>query len=1191
MRQVRNFPLSVLCEVILQGCGLDWPSLKPPLSPVLWRNSSGKPWEYYPEQHSGQHLEREVSFAEDPYLRNLHLHYPQGRSLCCVPFWYEEHEKGDKRQISLPNALGEPLPEPPRELQLHGILYLEGDARDYLLDRFCQESLCLLGEQLAIQLEQRPEPGFSPIHNPKNPLEPSDQLLSPEIEQIFIRKTTDLIYVNQELAQEVEFNQYLTDVAKRFVESTFDAIDEQIHFALEELGALTQAHQAFLFQFSEDNEYFSMTHEWGLALEHRQLNQLQQVSRRKFPWSIMRLLRGQTLCIPDMGELPETASLDRFQWEGLGVRSLLSIPLRSQGKTVGWLGLSRFREPYVWSDFQVRLLQGLGEILTSALRQQKTDLRFRDQADQLCLALKATHLGVWEMSFGGNLDFPSLQWSVQMEKILGFEPQTFDGKFATFWQRVYPQDRELLKNHEEQTLLRGEGAIDYRIVLPQGVRWISRRYRVFYNAEGLPTRLLGIDEDITERKQIQEEHDRFFALSNDLLAIADLFYYFRQVNPAFERVLGYSSAEFLGQSYLEFVHPDDRAATLDISAQLRKGIPIVHFQNRYRCKDGSYRWLEWNTAPLTENGLCYAVARDITEQKVVTAALEAREALFCTMASNLPGVIYRYECYPDGTDAITYANAGSVHIWELPPEALMQNCALAWGQVHPDDVAQKQASILESTTHLTPWNWEWRVINPSGRRIWVRGQASPHRKDDGTVVWDGIVLDISDRKKIEEDLRYQASHDTLTNLPNRFFLLERLDHALTCQQLYPNYYFALLFIDLDRFKIVNDSLGHFVGDRLLVEVAKRLQNRVGHHDTVARLSGDEFVVLLDNIGSFEEAIVMAKAIKKDFHQPILVEDNPIVTTVSIGIALSSLNYQSSLEILRDADNAMYRAKGKGKDRYEIFDPTMHREALRSLQLENHLRGAIERNEFQVYYQPIICLKTYHILGFEALVRWFHPTNGLIIPDEFIPLAEETGIIVPLGEWIFGEVCQQVIRWEPLIREFPQFSVSTNISSRQLQLPDLCDRIDRIIADYDVKTQYLKFELTETMLIENLDQTTIALNHFQRHRMGIIIDDFGTGYSSLAYLHRLPIDTLKIDKSFVQEMQDDREGQFQINEAIVTLAHALGMTVVAEGIETLSQLQILQNMGCEFGQGYLFSRPVTADVATQFIRQRYLYAYS
>jgi diguanylate cyclase (GGDEF)-like protein len=446
-----------------------------------------------------------------------------------------------------------------------------------------------------------------------------------------------------------------------------------------------------------------------------------------------------------------------------------------------------------------------------------------------------------------------------------------------------------------------------------------------------------------------------------------------------------------------------------------------------------------------------------------------------------------------------------------------------------------------------------------------------------------LQAEIYRREHIEKQLVHEALHDALTSLPNRNLLMERVEKSLQITKRRQNYLFALLFIDLDRFKVINDSLGHQIGDRLLENIARKLEKMMRATDTVARLGGDEFVILLEPIDSIKDAIRIAERIANNFKFPLLLEGREVFTDASIGLALSLPEYERGADLLRDADIAMYRAKEKGKGRYEVFDREMYTEAIARLHLENDLRQAIEKQQLQVYYQPIFSISSHQLKGFEALIRWQHPLEGLIPPARFIPIAEETGLIISIGEWILKSVAEQIKLWQLEYSIASCFSVSVNLSAKQLRETNFISKVDQILATTNLNGQNLHLELTESMLMDNVEELIVILSQLRRRGIELSIDDFGTGYSSLSYLHRFPAKYLKIDRSFIKDICNNSES-LKITELIVTLAHSLNMEAIAEGVETQEQLDCLHALDCKYVQGYLFSPPVPAIEAIAFFKE-------
>jgi diguanylate cyclase (GGDEF)-like protein/PAS domain S-box-containing protein len=479
---------------------------------------------------------------------------------------------------------------------------------------------------------------------------------------------------------------------------------------------------------------------------------------------------------------------------------------------------------------------------------------------------------------------------------------------------------------------------------------------------------------------------------------------------------------------------------------------------------------------------------------------------------------------------------------------------------------------------------ETRCIHSDGHEVWVLwsvSKAMVDHSESAHLIFQ--IQNITDRKAAEERLLHDAFHDALTGLPNRALMMDHLKLAIARNKRKSDLTFAVLYLDLDRFKVVNDSFGHMIGDQLLVGIARRLEGCVRPGDTVARVGGDEFTILLEDVTDVTEAVSVAERIQQELKLPFTLSGRDVFTTVSVGIAPGSNSYNQPDEILRDADTAMYRSKSLGKARHEMFDEEMQARTVNLLQMENDLRRAFERNEFYVNFQPIVELDDFRLCGFEALVRWQHPDRGLISPAEFIPIAEESGQILQIGEWVLREACHQLQRWQQKFPSDKPLYMTVNLSAKQFAQPDLVDRVREILTETTIDPAFLKLEITESVVMDNIDSAAEMLSQLRALGVRLSIDDFGTGYSSLTYLHQFPIDTLKIDRSFINRM--DKEN-VEIVRTILMLAENLGMDAVAEGVETQEQMQLLRNLSCRSGQGYFFSKPISVAEAEVMISETY-----
>jgi len=505
---------------------------------------------------------------------------------------------------------------------------------------------------------------------------------------------------------------------------------------------------------------------------------------------------------------------------------------------------------------------------------------------------------------------------------------------------------------------------------------------------------------------------------------------------------------------------------------------------------------------------------------------------------------------------------------------------------HPEGVDADLQHVQRLLGDEIPYyKTEKRCVKKGGAFVWTSCTASIIRDEAGKPLYFlEMMEDIAERKILDEKLRHAAYYDSLTNLPNRALFLSQLKASIANANRQKDYMFAVLFFDLDRFKNINDSLGHMIGDQLLVEVAGRLRECLRPYDTVARFGGDEFGILLTNIKNVWDVVHATERLHNRLKLPVKINSHEVYTTASIGITIGKIEYERPEDILRDADTAMYKAKALGRDCYVIFDDTMHAQAAAHLQMENNLRRAIEREEFLLHYQPIVLSEKNEIVGFEALLRWNHPEKGLIFPHEFISVAEETGLIITIGRWIVHEACRQMHLWHEQFPEKRYLTISVNISIKQFT-PELVTTIEQALLETGMSPSRLQLEITESVIMKNPELAAEVFSQLKKLDIKVEMDDFGTGYSSLGYLHQFSFDALKIDQSFVQAMCDN-EWAMEIVKTIVSMAHYMKMKVIAEGVETIEQVEELRKLKCEYFQGYWFSRPLDKKLAEALLESTY-----
>ena len=760
-----------------------------------------------------------------------------------------------------------------------------------------------------------------------------------------------------------------------------------------------------------------------------------------------------------------------------------------------------------------------------------------------------------------------------IEQIYGYPTSKIFENPQLWTDAVHPDDRAQVKAAAKVLLEQGSQDPqysqdqEYRIVRPSGeIRWIRERSRLIHNAAGIPIRIDGLTTDITERKQaeiaLRESEERLSTMihtNSDGLIVVDPRGTVRFANPAAEALFGRPASELLGH-WLGSLYVVSELAEISI---LRPNGEAVITEMRVV----KIQW-ENETAFL-------ASLRDVTKRRQAEELLKKSEEQFRLI----------FELAPTGMSISSIdgrfikVNQALCDLLGYTPEELLDRTFEM--VAHPDDLVTNQTfhrKLIQG--EMSHWQIEQRYLTKENRIVNAILQMALVRDARGAPSQlIGQIVDITDRKRAEEQVRRNAFYDALTDLPNRALFLDRLTRALQRSKRYGRHS-AVLFLDLDHFKVINDSLGHGVGDQLLIAIARRLERCLGATDTVARMGGDEFAILLDDIQDIKIAIGAAKKIQQNLMLPFELETQAIFATVSIGIASSIVEHDRAADLLRYADLAMYRAKKAGRACHEVFNRAMHAKALERLQLEMDLRQALERQEFLVYYQPIVSLVHGQLTGFEALIRWQHPDRGLVSPAEFIPIAEETGLIMPLGQWILQKACQQLQQWKS---QFPsiKLTVSVNLSGKQFAQAELLSYIDRVLRETDVAGDCLKLEITESVFIDNANAARDVLEALQSRKIKLCIDDFGMGYSSLSYLHHFPVNTLKIDRAFVSQMETSEEN-YEIVRTIIALAHNLGMSAIAEGIETAQQRSQLRQLGCDQGQGYWFAKPLIGSEAGSLI---------
>ena len=836
-----------------------------------------------------------------------------------------------------------------------------------------------------------------------------------------------------------------------------------------------------------------------------------------------------------------------------------------------------------WIDFTAGLVRYGGENAALGTAFDITDYKQAEAAlRRQALVFDNLYDALMISDTGGRL----VGWNRAAERVYGWSREEALGSGPELWlgragadelgQQIFDAVDRDGRWHGEIRFVRKDGrdGVSETVVLP------------LLDGDGRRVGALGVNRDVTDRARAEEElrlsEERYRLM---VAGSEQVFFYvhdpqgrFEYLSPSVRDVVGYAPEALVGRPY-EVLLADDPESAAEVhggtEAALRADGSLSNYEAEVRHADGRHLTLELAETALVVNGRVTGVqgfARDITPRRAAERALRESEERYRRIFQESRDAIYVTTL--DGR--FEEVNQAFEEMFGYTREQLL---AGASGDLYFNP-ADRQRFRDEIARAGYVRDYETRLLRKNGEPVDALLSASTRRGADGALVgYQGIIHDITERKRAAEQLAYGALHDPLTGLPNRALLLDRVAHATERVRRGDHFLSAVLFLDLDRFKVVNDSLGHGLGDRMLLECARRLEDALRPGDTLARFGGDEFTVLLEGISGPLEASHLAERLLTAVAQPFDLDRHEVFATASIGIALATTGHEDADELLRNADAALSRAKALGKNRLEVFDRAMHAQAMARLRLETDLRRALDRNEFRLVYQPIVSLDTGAIDGFEALLRWRHPERGDVGPDVFIPVAEETGLILPLGRWVVEECCAQMQRWTA--DGYTRLAMSVNLSARQFAEPDLAGYLARSLQESGTPASRVKLEITETVL---LDQEEPAVGNLARLRdMGVTLcmDDFGTGYSSLGYLHRLPLDVVKIDRSFVSRMDRDARSA-QMVHAIVNLARNLRVSVVAEGVETREQLAALRGMGCDQAQGFLFAEPLTHEQAGRML---------
>jgi diguanylate cyclase (GGDEF)-like protein/PAS domain S-box-containing protein len=968
------------------------------------------------------------------------------------------------------------------------------------------------------------------------------------------------------LEHRLAFEKLISGISTNFINVAARDVDREIAAALESVARFVGADRAYIYMVNDDRETVTLTHEWNADPTVRR-GPGANVAMAAFPWTSEQLLKLQQVTI-SIDDLPPEAAAEREAFKRAGNHSIVVVPMIYNREFLGALGVAS-GVPHTWTEEAASLLRICGEIFVNALQRHRAEAALRGSEQRHRLLFESNVAGVYRTTIDGRI----IECNDAMAGILGYSSreELMQHSARDLYQDPSHRDEFITNIRRDGMLTSNEISLRRRDGRPC---WLIESV-VLLDSD--PEILEGTVIDITDRKlaenALRESEERYRLLVERMregLVQAGNDGVLQFVNDRFCEMVGYSREELVGlKGDLLLAYPEDIEMMRE-KIRLRMRHIADQYEIRVRRKDGTVVWLEIGGAPVTDaDGKVVGsigVHNDVTERRMAEEALRESEARYRLMAENSTDMISRTST----KGIILYASDACRRLVGYDPSELV-------GRSFYDfifEVDREEVRYLASLIHESgPTTFAYRVEKKDGSLVWFETTSRSVRDALSGKIREivGVSRDVTERKRVEEQIEYQAYHDALTGLPNRRLFRDRLTVALAHARRM-KHPLAVMFLDLDRFKVVNDTLGHSTGDELLKAIAARLQASLREEDSIARMGGDEFTVLLADLKTADAAAKIAQKVLDTIALPVQIEGTELFITTSIGIALFPSDGDTAEVLLANADHAMYRAKDAGRNSYQMFTPAMNSRALERLSLENDLRHALDRGELELHYQPQINIASGRVTGVEALLRWNRPGFGLVGPMDFIPIAEETRLIVPIGEWVLREACRQAREWQG--DHESGFRMAVNLSPRQFQHSDLPQVIASALELSGLTPSDLELEITESLAMQNTSRTIATLHRLREMGVQIAIDDFGTGHSSLNYLRSFPIDSVKIDQEFVQEIEASAPDR-AIVSAVIGMARGLRLRVTAEGVETPEQLEFLREQGCEEVQGFLFGEPVPA----------------